>query len=170
LVTLAALVAVTLAMPSGGSVATAYGNCPDLNGSPDPSDPTHIVETYYFWTNDCPIPLRGGVGHIPGQGGDFGLQHILSRYNEGAVNHDLSPEAKAQWIKALAGSAAVPQGGPTDEYYCNSWQYTSASGSQRTMQVYVDLKPIGQYPYKGIITAFFASGNRPCKTASNPPD
>jgi hypothetical protein len=141
--------------------------CPDLTGSPDPSDPTHIVETYYFWTEDCPIPLRQGVGNIPGLKGDFGLAHIEARYNEGAINHETTTAAKTIWAKALGGSAAVLLG---TEYYCNSWLYTDTIGVQETMQVYADLKPFGPYPFKGIITAYSVVGNQPCKTSNTSPD
>jgi hypothetical protein len=151
----AAFLVAVLVFPSR---AESRYECPELKGSPDPSDPSFVVEPYFEATTGCPIPLRRGVGHIPKEQGDFGLRHIEARYAEGEENHETTPYAKSLWIKALA----LPGTGVGPFYICHFAQYATNTGKERTMKVFVDLKPYSSYTFKGIITAYWISGHKEC--------
>ncbi len=126
----------------------------------NPSDLSYVVDRFRDIFG-CEVPLRQGIGHVPSQPGDFGYQHIVARYNEGLVNHDASREARGLWQKALLQpGAAVGR-----QYECHSQNYMQGK-KKRTMRVFVDYKAFRGYMYKGITTAYWVSGHKPCPTVN----
>jgi hypothetical protein len=150
---LGVLVAVASLLP--GSPASAGRGCPEIKGSSDPEDPSHVLGL--FWdVYGCQVPLRAGVGHIPWEPGDFGYRHIASRHTEGATNHELTAFALGLWANAM-----VKAGSTKDiDFICYQTHYTSRAGAKRTMRVYVDYKMLGGYTYKGIVTAYWVRGHK----------
>src|SRR5437879_7429410 len=105
-VVLAALTTTTFVwMPTA---ARAGGRCPDIRGSLNPLESSHVMRTFTD-IDGCAVPLRVGIGHIPWmQSVDFGYEHIVSRAREGAVEHEYSAAAMKQWQLALLNA-----GGPS---------------------------------------------------------
>jgi hypothetical protein len=138
-------------------VASADQGCPEIKRSPSPTDPSHVREL--FWDlRGCQIPLREGIGHIPHRRGDFGYQHIVSRYQEGEINHETTPFAKKLWQQALFQAGQLRD----KDYLCHYKQFTTSSGRKRTMRVLVDYKLYEGHIYKGITSAFWVSGHVAC--------
>jgi len=130
--------------------------CPEIKGSPDKAAPSHVVDRFRDIFG-CEVPLREGVGHIPARKGDFGFRHLVSRFDEGAHEHETTADAKRLWQLALVQPGAAL--GPL--YECHYFQYPAES-STRTMLVFVHYQSFEGYAYKGIITAYWVSGNKTC--------
>jgi hypothetical protein len=138
-----------------GPPARAGSLCPEIKGSPNPSDPSH-VDALFWDVHGCQVPLRHGIGHVPWQPGDFGYEHIASRYAEGTRNHELTSAAVRLWANALVTAGATED----HDFFCYKTQYSIRGGVKRTMKVFVDYKMLDGYKYKGIVTAYWVNGHR----------
>lgn len=137
--------------------ADAGGGCPPIKGSSNPSDPSYVRDVFRD-VHGCQVPMREGIGHRPWRPRDFGYRHTVSRYDEGARNHGTTAAAKALWQQALRQSGKMMG----IDYLCHYKRYRTPGGSRPTMIVFLDYKPFRGYAYKGIITAYWESGNRTC--------
>jgi hypothetical protein len=152
---IAALAATGIAVTATPSMAG--GHCPEIRGSANPLDSTHVIRTFTD-IDGCQVPLRVGIGHVPWmQSVDFGYEHILARASEGYPGHESTAAAMVQWQRALLEAGAAD--GPLFE--CHYAQYKSGK-QKRTMLVYVDYKDYLGYPYKGIISAYWVPGFKEC--------
>ena len=131
-----------------GLVAPASASTPI--DAPRPS-PAHI-EGYYGSGMDR-TPIRTGSA-------TFGLTHIKLGGTYGhTYNHETTSYARNLWSAAL-------NEGPKDETSWGgdmySYRYTTSGGTRRTMCVIVDPKNwtygAKNYGFKGIVTAYWASG------------
>jgi len=155
MVVLAALTTTTFVwMPTA---ARAGGRCPDIRGSLNPLESSHVMRTFTD-IDGCAVPLRVGIGHIPWmQSVDFGYEHIVSRAGEGAVEHEYSAAAMKRWQLALLNAGAALG----RDYECHYAHYRLGS-QKRTMLVFVDYKDYQGYAYKGITSAYWVPGYREC--------
>ena len=119
-----------------GPRAVTSGMCPEIEGSPDPDDPSH-VDALFWDVYGCQVPLRHGIGHLPWQPTDFGYQHIASRRAEGRRNHELTSFAMRMWADAMVNAGAMED----HDFVCYQTQHTIRGGVKRTMRVFVDYKP-----------------------------
>src|ERR1700752_286202 len=88
---IAALAATGIALTATASMGG--GHCPEIRGSANPLDSTHVVRTFTD-IDGCQVPLRVGIGHVPWmQNVDFGFEHILARAREGYPGHESTAAA-----------------------------------------------------------------------------
>ena len=121
--------------------------------------------------NGLLIPLREGKA-------GYGYQHILAGGSHGRThNHEVTAFAQKQWNAAIANAKTTSGRKPIPGRFPNSWVYThvysTPSGIRRTMCVVVDNNDLvfasKTWGQKGIITAFWMTGDLPAYRCNEEP-